>query len=58
MVSMPESTWKERVAEGGWEILDINGEWVPLTANVRPGECRPCRPDLYGYFIRREQAKG
>jgi hypothetical protein len=54
MDMMPITAWDKYVKEGGWEILDFNGKWIPLTASVRPNECRPhgARGSL-GYTVRR-----
>jgi hypothetical protein len=41
MDMMPITAWDKHVKEGAWEIMDFNGKWIPLTASVRPNECRP-----------------
>jgi len=53
MEKMPVAAWDKHVREGYWEILDYNGHWIPLTASVRPNECRPHLPGFDGYYIRR-----
>jgi hypothetical protein len=39
-MDMPVIEWDKYVKEGGWEILDFNGKWIPMTSSVRPNECR------------------
>jgi hypothetical protein len=56
MDMMPITAWDKYVKEGGWEILDFNGKWIPLTTSVRPNECRPHAHGFNGFTVRRASA--